>query len=192
MTAIKKVTTDDGKEFRIMEKTFNEFDPDKDEPVRTAAPQIAEFKEESPVDRESLKIKNKDIEVQVSSFKDLDIELQANPTPQPSDVVFDKKTGAVKHDGNKPRMDLIPPEALLAMGEMFRHGAEKYSDRNWEKGMDWGRVYASLMRHLTAFWMGEDIDPDSGKPHLYCALTCAAMLVTYYEREIGEDDREIN
>jgi hypothetical protein len=189
MPTVEKVITDKGKEYLQMEQTYANFDPSVHEPVRGAAPQIPEYVEPSPVDRESFKVKKKDIEIQVSSFKDLDIEQKANPEVKPEEVVFDKVTGAVKHDGTKPRMDLIPPEAELAMGEMFRHGAAKYDDRNWEKGMDWGRVYASARRHLSKFWAGEDIDPDSGKPHLWCALCCVAMLTTYQDRGIGNDNR---
>jgi hypothetical protein len=183
---------DKGNEIAYMETTFKDYNPEASEPVRST-PQIAVYVEEPAVDNNALVVKKKDIELQVKSFKDLDIELQSQPDiPNPKDVVFDKETGAVKHDGTKPRMDLIPPEALLAMGEMFRHGADKYSDRNWEKGMAWGRVYGSLQRHLNAYWRGEDIDKDSGKPHIWCACCCVAMLVAYRERGIGTDDRFVN
>jgi hypothetical protein len=110
---------------------------------------------------------------------------------KPDAVVYDAETGAVKYDGLKPRVDLIPSEVIFAMGEMFRHGADKYDDRNWEKGMKWSRVFGSTMRHLWAWWGGEDIDPESNKPHLYSAACCIAMLIAYRERKNGTDDRFI-
>ena len=56
------------------------------------------------------------------------------------------------------------------------HGAKKYSAHNWMKGFDWSRLYDASQRHLTAWNMGEDIDPESGFPHLAHALCCIMML----------------
>lgn len=94
-----------------------------------------------------------------------------------------------KDDGEKPRVDLVPPEAVFALATVFTYGANKYSDRNWEGGMRWGRVFAAMMRHAWAWWRGEDLDPESGYPHVWHVLACAAMLVTYWDRKVGEDDR---
>jgi hypothetical protein len=72
---------------------------------------------------------------------------------------------------------------------VLTHGAAKYGDRNYELGMSWGRVFSALGRHAWAFWRGQDIDPDSGMPHTWHVLACAAFLVTYEARKIGTDDR---
>ena len=98
-------------------------------------------------------------------------------------------TGGFKKDENKVRMDLIPSDAIWALGLVLTHGAQKYPDRNWEKGMDWGRVYAALQRHLTAWWGGESKDKESGYSHLWHALACVAFLVVYERRGIGKDTR---
>lgn len=102
-----------------------------------------------------------------------------------------KPTEGIKYDKNKARLDLIPKEALDALGSVLQYGANKYGDRNWEKGMEWHRVYGALQRHLWAFWSGEDTDPESGLPHLEHALANAAFLLTYYKRKIGTDDRSL-
>ena len=94
-----------------------------------------------------------------------------------------------KDDEGKCRMDLIPPEAIEALGWVLTHGAEQYGERNCEQEMRWGRLYAALLRHMLAWWGGEDADPDSGSSHLNHALFCVSLLVTYEQREIGEDDR---
>lgn len=95
----------------------------------------------------------------------------------------------VKYDEGKPRMDLIPPEMLEALGDVLGHGAEKYSERNWENGMDWGRPYAACIRHLNSWWSGEDVDPESGRSHLHHAACCIAFLIAFEQRCIGQDTR---
>lgn len=94
-----------------------------------------------------------------------------------------------KKDEGKIRLDLIPPELLTSVGEILTFGAIKYSERNWEKGMKWGRVYGALMRHLWKWWKGEDLDDETGKSHLWHAGCCIAFLITYEARGVGEDDR---
>lgn len=45
-------------------------------------------------------------------------------------------TEAVKYDNGKPRMDLIPPEAMLALGAVLEVGARKYSfvvENEWHR-----------------------------------------------------------
>lgn len=95
----------------------------------------------------------------------------------------------VKHDQEKVRLELIPPELLFAVGEILTFGAKKYADRNWEKGMKWGRVFGALMRHLWCWWRKDSIDAETGKSHLWHAACCIAFLITYEQRKLGEDDR---
>lgn len=97
----------------------------------------------------------------------------------------------VKYDQEKPRYDLLPPELLNAVAEILGYGARKYADRNWEKGMSWGRVFSACMRHMWAWARGEDKDPESGYPHLWHAACNIAFLITYSERKIGTDDRKV-
>jgi hypothetical protein len=101
----------------------------------------------------------------------------------------DPKTGMMKMDLEKVRMDLIPYDVLFELGKVYTVGAKKYSDRNWEKGTNWGRPFAALMRHLSAWWQGEDKDPETGMSHMLHAAWNALTLVAYELRGIGEDDR---
>ena len=100
-----------------------------------------------------------------------------------------KDEPAVRYDAGKPRMDLIPPEALVRYGEVLAMGAAKYSERNWELGMDYGRCVASLLRHTAAFMAGEDIDPESGLPHMAHAMWNAGALLTYQDRGMTQFDK---
>ena len=95
----------------------------------------------------------------------------------------------LKYDGDKIRMELLPPEFLHATADILTFGAKKYADRNWEKGMAWSRVFGALQRHLWSWWKGEHVDPETGKSHLWHACCCLAFLVTYEARGIGKDDR---
>ena len=51
--------------------------------------------------------------------------------------------GAKKFDQNKMRLDLVPTTAIEDIANVLTFGANKYGDRNWEKGMKWSRVIAS-------------------------------------------------
>jgi len=95
----------------------------------------------------------------------------------------------LKHDGGKPRMELIAPEMMLALGSVLAFGADKYADRNWELGMSWGRVFGALMRHMWAWWRGEQLDAETGFSHLWHAACCIMFLIAYEQRQVGDDDR---
>lgn len=98
-------------------------------------------------------------------------------------------TEARKDDGEKARMELLPPEFIEATAIVLTFGARKYESRNWEKGMQWGRVFGALMRHMWAWWRGERGDPETGYSHLWHAACCIAFLIAYEQRNVGEDDR---
>lgn len=92
------------------------------------------------------------------------------------------------------RYDLLPKEALDAIAEVYAFGATKYADHNWRKGYDWGKSYAALQRHVTAFWAGETNDPESGLPHMAHAGFHVFTLLTWLaeQGEGGEfDDRYV-
>jgi len=102
------------------------------------------------------------------------------------------KMSAVKDDKEKPRYDLIPPEAMETLAEVLTYGAKKYEPHNWRKGFEWSRLYAALLRHLGAFWGGEDTDPESGLPHLSHALACVVFLSVHQTNSLGTDDRYVS
>lgn len=97
--------------------------------------------------------------------------------------------GGVKFDQGKRRVDLVPTEAINALADVLTAGAVKYGEHNWRHGMDWSRVYGAAQRHMLAFWGGDDIDEESGMPHLWHALTNMAFLVSYQALSVGRDDR---
>ena len=98
---------------------------------------------------------------------------------------------ALRYNKYKARFDLLQPEALYALAEHYGKGAEKYAERNWEKGTEWNVPYASMMRHIMAWQAGEDHDPENGTHHMIAAAWNAIAIYTYYMREIGTDDRPL-
>ena len=110
----------------------------------------------------------------------------------PTDVLHaepTRLTEGVKHDEGKARYDLIPPEIEEAIAMVLSFGAAKYGERNWEKGMRWGRPYAAMRRHMAAWWKGEERDAESGMPHTWHAACCLAFIVAFEARGSGTDDR---
>lgn len=102
---------------------------------------------------------------------------------------METKEEALKADSAKPRMDLLPFEALEEIAKVLAFGAEKYEAHNWRKGMKWSRVIAALLRHVSAFVKGEDRDPESGLSHLAHAGCCILFLLSYSLTSSGTDDR---
>ena len=92
-----------------------------------------------------------------------------------------------KDDQEKLRFDLIPAEVETALAAVLTYGAKRYSDRNWEKGLDWMRCYAAARRHLNAWLRGEDIDEESGLPAIDLALCEIVFLSTFYHRKSSHD-----
>lgn len=94
-----------------------------------------------------------------------------------SDDDLDMAVG-VKHDQDKPMMGLIPPKAELLVASVLTFGAKKYAPENWrliEKPKE--RYMDAAMRHINAHRQGEVFDPESGLPHLACAVTSLMFVL---------------
>ena len=98
-------------------------------------------------------------------------------------------SGGTKFDSKKPRTDLIPVAPLMSLADLYRMGADKYADRNWEQGMEYSRLYGALLRHLFKWWGGEEIDKEDGQHHLDSVAFCALGLREYTIKNTGTDDR---
>ena len=97
-------------------------------------------------------------------------------------------TGGEK--GVKPeRYSLIPVPALDIMAKLYGFGAEKYAAHNWRKGYEWSKSFDSLFRHATAALNGEDIDPETGLPHLAGAAFHCFTLMVFMQEHPEFDDR---
>ena len=88
-------------------------------------------------------------------------------------------------------MDLLPPAMLKGVAEVLEMGAQKYGDYNWYNGIVFSRLYAATLRHLVAWWEGEETDPESGIDHVHHAMCNLAFLAQFIHEERDElDDRK--
>ena len=101
--------------------------------------------------------------------------------------VTDPTTGGQK--GTKlARFGLLIPEFMWELAEVYGKGAEKYSDRNWEKGYAWHLSYDALQRHIHQWVMGESTDPETGRHHLAHAAWHCGTLFLFERLGLGTDD----
>jgi hypothetical protein len=94
-----------------------------------------------------------------------------------------------KFDHGKPSTTLIPTKAILGMADVLNMGAEKYGRLNWTSGIVYSRIVDAAQRHILAFQGGEDLDPESGKSHLFHAMVNLSFLVYFQEHNPELDDR---
>lgn len=88
-------------------------------------------------------------------------------------------TGAMRDTAaDKPRMELISPFAMQALGEWLRLGALKYNSRNWESGIPFTRCIASILRHTESFLAGDDSEDNAA------GIMCNAMFLLHYQEMI--------
>jgi hypothetical protein len=83
----------------------------------------------------------------------------------------------------KPRLSLVPPEIIEAVGRVRTYGTEKYgSPDNWLH-VDPELFKDALMRHVCAYLRDpESIDEESGLPHLEHIACNVAFLLALPER----------
>lgn len=101
-------------------------------------------------------------------------------------------TGAMREAIGVPYFRQLPLEALAAGAAALEYGANKYDNRNWEKGLPYQQMIDSLKRHIEDFERGRDYDDGetgSGLPHVALIMSSAMMLSASVIRGIGEDDR---
>lgn len=100
-------------------------------------------------------------------------------------------TEARKDDNGKAPWHLFPWDAAEQVVLVLKFGASKYAERNWEKGIVYSRVFAATQRHLKAWFQDrEDIDKDSGLPHLACAACEVLFALAFHVRGMRHiDDR---
>ena len=94
-----------------------------------------------------------------------------------------------KNDAEKPRLSLIPIEALYGLGKALAYGANKYGTYNFQSGLEYTRLADAAMRHITQFINEGTIDEESGNDHIAHALASLAMLSYMMKNKPEMDDR---
>lgn len=94
-----------------------------------------------------------------------------------------------KDDTDKLPLDLLDPVALEGLAAVLQFGAKKYAPNNWRGGISYTRLLGAILRHTFAIMRGEDIDEESGLPHVDC-VQCEAMFLSFMMKQRKDlDDR---
>ena len=117
------------------------------------------------------------------------LEMFSDGTPVSAKDTELKKGEGLRFNSNKTRYDLLPTFAQEQYAGVLTVGANKYPERNWEKGMSWNTVIASMERHVAALKRGEDNDPETGLLHTAHIMCNSAFLTEYYRIYPEGDDR---
>ncbi|VWC95663.1 hypothetical protein BLA39750_02204 [Burkholderia lata] len=77
----------------------------------------------------------------------------------------------------KAPMSTVSAPVMAELGVAMLEGAAKYGRHNYRAvGVRTSVYYDAALRHLFSFWEGEDIDPDSGMPHIVKAIASLTVL----------------
>lgn len=94
-----------------------------------------------------------------------------------------------KFDHDKPPMHLLDAPFLEGVASVLGFGANKYAAHNWRNGIATSRLISAAYRHLGAINKGEDVDPESGLPHVYHLGCCVMFLASMLSTKPELDDR---
>lgn len=93
---------------------------------------------------------------------------------------------------SKVLFSALPCPVLAEMALGMTEGAIKYRRHNYRHiGVRASIYYDAALRHIMAWWEGEDIDPDSGLPHVVKAMTSLLVLRDAMIRGKMYDDRPV-
>lgn len=101
-------------------------------------------------------------------------------------------TGAMRESiGTKTQTHLVPYELILCAAAGLNYGANKYTPRNFERGLSYLDLCMSIERHNRAIMDGEIYDSDSGLPHECLLASSVAMLCHNILQGVIVDDRAV-
>jgi len=92
----------------------------------------------------------------------------------------------------KVSLHCVPVRPLYEVALAMMEGGRKYGAHNYRaEGTRMSTYYDAAMRHLTSWWEGEDIDPDSGVHHLVKLMACVFVVRDAMHMNKCVDDRPI-
>ena len=92
---------------------------------------------------------------------------------------------ALRYNEGKPELSYVldADYAIEGLCEVLAFGAEKYDRSNYKKGFPKEMLVDSLLRHLTKFMNGEELDEESGLHHTDHVLANAVFLSYHFNRK---------
>lgn len=117
----------------------------------------------------------------------------AEGAPAVGDVNSTERGSGARFNKGKTPYRYIPLHLIGGAARVFHKATTRevnpYPTWNWAKGMPWSVPYECALRHMDAFYRGEDIDPDTGELHIDHAICNLLMLKHYQEAYPEGDDR---
>jgi len=106
-----------------------------------------------------------------------------------------------RNNSGKPKLSyfLEWPNAIKGFAGHCERGSVKYSRGNWKKGAQWSELIDCMLRHLTKFQNGQDMDDDptmKGSAEvdaiLWNAMTLSEMFYTRKDLDdrVSDEDKE--
>ena len=91
---------------------------------------------------------------------------------------------------HKVPLSTVSGAVMMELGLAFMEGARKYGRHNYRAiGVRASIYYDAAMRHLMAWWEGEDIDTDSDLSHITKAIATLTVLRDAQINNRVSDDR---
>lgn len=92
----------------------------------------------------------------------------------------------------KVPLSCVPMPVMMEIGLALMEGGLKYGRHNWRSiGVRASVYFDATMRHLAAWWEGEDIDAESGLSHITKAISSLTVLRDAMLQDMVNDDRPI-
>lgn len=92
----------------------------------------------------------------------------------------------------KAPLSTVSAPVMMEVGVAMMEGALKYGRHNYRAiGVRASVYYDALMRHIMAWWEGEDIDEESGLSHITKAIACLMVQRDAMIRDKMVDDRPV-
>lgn len=83
------------------------------------------------------------------------------------------------------------PKACEGLANRFAIGSDKYGRNNWKSGLKWVELLDCFDRHRLAFQNGEELDEETGQPHVWAMVWNIFVLVEMYHTRPDLDDRAL-
>lgn len=110
--------------------------------------------------------------------------------PNPPPPKWHTERGIRENSGKLP-WHLLPWDALSELARVYQRGSEKYTPRNWEKGLSFEETWDSLQRHAQAWIAGNDHDEETKLNHMaHVAWNALALLAFQLRGRTDLDDRQ--
>lgn len=98
-------------------------------------------------------------------------------------------TGGKKFDDKKPKMELLPFDALEEVARVLEAGEIKYDAGNWQNGLEMRRLLGAAIRHIGQFNAGIDRDEETSTLHIANAACNLLFAIWMYNNRPDLDNR---